>query len=115
MREVCDQLVHASTATAVKPGFFSNWRKANFKSFIVGCQWLVVRQSIQIPSSRLQINPKPQIPNIESTAHAGGWRYGSFFGIWSLVVGNFIRGEAPSADRFGTLEWPERLQRPRRW
>src|SRR5947207_8502202 len=23
-----------STATAVKPGFFSNWRKANFKSFI---------------------------------------------------------------------------------
>src|SRR6266550_7249055 len=23
-----------STATAVKPGFFSNWRKANFRSFI---------------------------------------------------------------------------------
>src|SRR5438445_12992671 len=23
-----------STATAVKPGFLSNWRKANFKSFI---------------------------------------------------------------------------------
>src|SRR5438552_13565697 len=25
-----------STATAVKPGFFSNWRKANFKSFTGG-------------------------------------------------------------------------------
>ena len=24
-----------STATAVKPGFFSSWRKANFKSFMV--------------------------------------------------------------------------------
>ena len=24
-----------STATAVKPGFFSNWRKANFKSFMI--------------------------------------------------------------------------------
>ena len=23
-----------STATALKPGFFSNWRRANFKSFI---------------------------------------------------------------------------------
>src|SRR6266567_4780414 len=26
-----------STATAVKPGFFSSWRKANFKSFITQC------------------------------------------------------------------------------
>src|SRR5256884_2751460 len=26
-----------STATMVKPGFFSNWRKANFKSFITQC------------------------------------------------------------------------------
>ena len=24
-----------STATAVKPGFFSNWRKVNLRSFIV--------------------------------------------------------------------------------
>src|SRR2546422_4833115 len=32
-----------STATAVKPGFFSNWRKANLKSFMVRCQWSVVR------------------------------------------------------------------------
>src|SRR6266498_3601604 len=28
------QSARVSTATAVKPGFFSNWRKANFKSFI---------------------------------------------------------------------------------
>src|SRR5438094_3732094 len=27
-----------STATAVKPGFFSNWRKANFNSFM-GLDW----------------------------------------------------------------------------
>src|SRR5438128_12253186 len=26
-----------STATAVKPGFFSSWRKANLKSFITQC------------------------------------------------------------------------------
>src|SRR6266699_1686496 len=26
-----------STATAVKPGFFSNWRKANLRSFIAQC------------------------------------------------------------------------------
>src|SRR5438445_8764376 len=26
-----------STATAVKPGFFSNWRKANLRSFITQC------------------------------------------------------------------------------
>src|SRR5438552_13519865 len=34
-----------STATAVKPGFFSNWRKANFKSFmvVVSTQSSVVR------------------------------------------------------------------------
>ena len=29
-----------STATAVKPGFFSNWRKANFKSFMVRCRFV---------------------------------------------------------------------------
>src|SRR5205814_10496324 len=41
-----------STTTEVKPGFFSNWRKANFKSFMVccqlsvaGCSLLVVRWS----------------------------------------------------------------------
>ena len=26
---------NVSTATAVKPGFFSNWRRANLRSFIV--------------------------------------------------------------------------------
>ncbi|PYK97940.1 MAG: hypothetical protein DME19_14405 [Verrucomicrobia bacterium] len=31
-----------STATAVKPGFFSNWRKANLKSFMVRGQLSVV-------------------------------------------------------------------------
>src|SRR5437667_8792358 len=28
---------NVSTATAVKPGFFSSWRKANFRSFITQC------------------------------------------------------------------------------
>src|SRR6266516_5095860 len=33
-----------STATAVKPGFFSSWRKANLRSFMVGgsIQWVEV-------------------------------------------------------------------------
>src|SRR5205823_8931872 len=31
-----------STATAVKPGFFSNWRRANLRSFVVRCQWSVI-------------------------------------------------------------------------
>src|SRR5947208_4417322 len=31
------QSASVSTATAVKPGFFSNWRKANFRSFITQC------------------------------------------------------------------------------
>src|SRR2546423_1357472 len=46
MREVCDQLVRASTATAVKPGFFSNWRKANLRSFITQClHWIDSRRA----------------------------------------------------------------------
>src|SRR5437667_12662059 len=36
---VCAPMPSASvsTATAVKPGFFSSWRKANFRSFITQC------------------------------------------------------------------------------
>src|SRR5437867_3070054 len=34
-----------STATAVKPGFFSNWRKANLRSFITqGLHWIDFRR-----------------------------------------------------------------------
>src|SRR5437762_11687494 len=33
------------TATAVKPGFFSNWRKANLRSFITQClHWIDIRR-----------------------------------------------------------------------
>ena len=46
-----------TTATAVKPGFFSNWRKANFKSFMVRGQ----RDKSQIPNTKLQRNPKQQV------------------------------------------------------
>ena len=42
-----------STATAVKPGFFSDWRMANFKSFMVRGQSSVV--SCLIPHSTLRI------------------------------------------------------------
>src|SRR5436190_23413256 len=34
-----------STATAVKPGFFSSWRKANLRSFITQClHWIDFRR-----------------------------------------------------------------------
>ena len=35
-----------STATAVKPGFFSNWRKAKRRSFMVGRSWSVVSDAL---------------------------------------------------------------------
>src|SRR5947207_10102490 len=47
-----------STATAVKPGFLSNWRKANLRSFIAGCQssLSVVRCfSFRTPKSEFRI------------------------------------------------------------
>src|SRR6266496_3530201 len=37
-----------STATAVKPGFFSSWRKANLRSFMVHCQKSVVSCPLSI-------------------------------------------------------------------
>src|ERR1044071_1032545 len=33
-----------STATVVKPGFFSSWRRANSRSLIVSGQWSVASQ-----------------------------------------------------------------------
>src|SRR5437762_1515808 len=52
--------------------------------------WLSAQAKLQIPSSKLQINPKPQIPNIESTELAGVWglEIGASlgFGPWSLVL-----------------------------
>src|SRR5881396_2456738 len=64
-----------STATAVKAGFFSSWRQAKRRSFIVRCQW-----SGKAPNPKFQTPNKsqPQIPNIESTALAG---------VWSLIIG----------------------------
>src|SRR5437762_13495579 len=44
-----------STATAVKPGFFSNWRKANLRSFMVRCQWSVDSSRLLIPHSTFRI------------------------------------------------------------
>src|SRR2546429_5666593 len=34
-------IASVSTATAVKPGFFSNWRKANLRSFIASMNYEV--------------------------------------------------------------------------
>src|SRR5438309_6678258 len=71
-----------STATAVKPGFFSNWRKANFKSVMVRGQ----RDKSQIPNPKRQRNPKHQVPN--HAPEAPGWRlrFGAYlgFGFWDL-------------------------------
>src|SRR6266542_3486078 len=80
-----------NTATAVKPGFFSSWRKANFRSFMVRCQLSVAggQWSGKAPNPKFQINPNPQIPNIESTARAGVWSLvigaSLVFGFWRLV------------------------------
>src|SRR5213593_1426900 len=80
-----------STATAVKPGVFSNLRKAKRKPFISGFTIYDLRDGkSQIPSSKLQINPKLQIPTIESTALAGVWSFGIGaslgFGAWWLEL-----------------------------
>src|SRR5437016_6108390 len=51
-----------STATAVKPGFLSNWRKANLKSFMVRCQSSVTtsfaRHDLQVGDDAVAIAPK---------------------------------------------------------
>src|SRR5437867_1509162 len=56
-----------STATAVKPGFFSNWRKANLRSFMVRCQCrsFVVHcfSFLRPPQSG---NPVARLPGLDS-------------------------------------------------
>src|SRR4030095_9288772 len=52
-----------STATAVKPGFFSNWRKANLRSFMVRCACLsvtalFVRRNLQVGDDAVATAPK---------------------------------------------------------
>src|SRR5947208_11035365 len=94
-----------STATAVKPGFFSNWRKANLKSVIVRCQlsvvsgqWSVVScwPNSQSPNPKRQRNPKHQVPN--HAAEAPGWRlrFGAYlgFGFWDLEFSFFVIRES---------------------
>src|SRR2546430_11196231 len=84
-----------STATGGKPGFFSNWRKANFKSVMVRGQWSVVRgpgslvgrrPNSQSPYPKRQRKPKLQVPN--GAAEAPRWRltFGAYlgFGFWDL-------------------------------
>src|SRR2546429_6541377 len=77
-----------STATAVKPGFFSNWRKANLRSFMARGQWSVVpcRSQGKIPK------PKPQAPKKSQASSSkppcGGSRLEieiwGLLGIWVL-------------------------------
>src|SRR2546426_3154684 len=49
-----------STATAVKPGFFNNWRKANLRSFMFTID---ERAKHQTPNTKHQRTSKLQIPN----------------------------------------------------
>src|SRR5882762_11859854 len=58
-----------STATAVKPGFFSNWRKANLRSFI---------NQFRNPKTEIRKKPKARMPK---GALAGLLFWFSKFGI----------------------------------
>ena len=49
-----------STTSVEKPGYLRTWRKANLRSFMVCCQWSVVRQA---PNPKFQTSNKPQTPN----------------------------------------------------
>src|SRR2546423_9287058 len=93
-----------STATAVKPGFFSNWRKANFKSFMVRCQESVVR-CLFIPHSEFRIrslaleNDEIRMTNVErmskhqlpencrcARSRRFGFQISEFFRHWAFVI-----------------------------
>src|SRR5216683_341640 len=78
-----------STATAVKPGFFSNWRKAKRRSFIFGFTIYDLR------FTRWQIaNPKHQAPEKSQAPNSNDGRPASvleleiwgFLGIWCLEL-----------------------------
>src|SRR5436190_13985828 len=80
-----------STATAVKPGFFSNWRKANLRSFMGCCQRWAKHQK---PNTKLQRKSKLQIPS--DAAIPWYWSleidYSLVFGAWSLVFSFVSQG-----------------------
>src|SRR5438552_17714764 len=59
-----------STATAVKPGFFSNWRKANLRSFIT--QRLHRIHSSRAPS-RQPTSGQPYEQENQRHRHEGHW------------------------------------------
>src|SRR5438445_9211336 len=95
-----------STATAVKPGFFSNWRKANFKSFMVRGQLSVVPCQSQgkLPKPKAQAPKKSQAAKPQPAPRycdIGTWNLelGTSLGIWVLGFGVFIRISAPPSDR----------------
>src|SRR6266446_1227338 len=84
-----------STATAVKPGFFSSWRKANLRSFIFGFTIYDLRFTRwQISNSKLQAPEKSQAPNSNDGRPASvlELEIWSFFGAWILVFGVFMPG-----------------------
>src|SRR2546426_11249182 len=104
-------IASVSTATAVKPGFFSSWRKAYFKSFIRAIYGSELRSGQNTKTHEQNI--KPQAPNTrksptlklkgpEVSGGIGIWTLGFLWcldlgvwcfhtGVWSLVSGAFIR------------------------
>src|SRR5438046_3545520 len=85
-----------STATAVKPGFFSNCRKANFKSVIFSIYDLRFGQSsaAQIP------NPKPAAASPPWSFELGA---SLLFGVWFLefsFASHVSRFNATTLQRF---------------
>src|SRR5438552_11356654 len=71
-------------ATAVKPGFFSNWRMADLRSFMVSGQWT----KSQIPNTKLQRNPKHQTPMAAAQPVYWSLRFGAslVFGAWCFEL-----------------------------
>src|SRR5213596_2534969 len=79
-----------STATAVKPGFLSNWRQAKRRSFIEtigeGRRARGEGMKHQTPNTKLQRNPKLQIPIGAVIPQNWSLRFGTslVFGAWRL-------------------------------
>src|SRR6266498_2594265 len=85
-----------STATAVKTGFFSSWRKTRRRSFIGNRQLSgkAPNPRCEFPMANAQAPKKSQFPNPNppcqlAVLELGNWR---FFGIWSLVIGHSFPG-----------------------
>src|SRR6266851_6597310 len=86
-----------STATAVKPGCLSSWRKANLRSFIFGFtiydlrdgKSQIPRPTSQTSNTKLQTPEKLQCSSSKppTSLEELEFGHGDFFGAWILGFG----------------------------